>query len=158
MTALHHHGDTVPRGALGIAGALVALSLLLTAAVRTGLLDPSPSAATLRSQAKVNVVTERNLRFADAADGSVLIEDVGRGGMVARFGEEGSGFIRGVMRGLARERRMHGVGQAPPFRLALWADGALTLTDTATGRIIELGGFGPDNRAAFARLLERTAT
>jgi putative photosynthetic complex assembly protein len=53
-----------------------------------------------------------------------------------------------------RERRMNGDTAAPPFRLEQWADGALTLTDTVTGRVIELGSFGPDNRAAFAKLLK----
>jgi hypothetical protein len=34
-----------------------------------------------------------------------------------------------------------------------WADGALTLKDASTGRIVELGSFGHTNRAAFAQLL-----
>jgi hypothetical protein len=34
-----------------------------------------------------------------------------------------------------------------------WADGALTLKDPSTGRILELGSFGHTNRAAFAQLL-----
>jgi hypothetical protein len=40
-----------------------------------------------------------------------------------------------------------------PYRLTLWDDYSLSLTDTGTGRTIELGSFGPDNRAAFAALL-----
>ena len=67
-----------------------------------------------------------------------------------------TGFIRGVMRGLARERRMRGIGDAPPFNLSLWRDGELSLTDSATGRSIELTAFGIDQprrlrRAAAAR-------
>jgi putative photosynthetic complex assembly protein len=62
-----------------------------------------------------------------------------------------------VLRGLARERRQHGIGAEPPFRLTLWANGALSLVDTATGRVIELDGFGQTNRAAFARLLKGPA-
>jgi putative photosynthetic complex assembly protein len=41
----------------------------------------------------------------------------------------------------------------PPFNLTLWKNGTLSLTDKTTGRAIELGSFGPDNRAAFAALL-----
>ena len=64
-----------------------------------------------------------------------------------------NGFIRGVMRGLARERMLHGIDAAPPFRLIRWADGRLSLEDTATGRLIDLAAFGPTNAQAFARLL-----
>jgi putative photosynthetic complex assembly protein len=68
-------------------------------------------------------------------------------------GVPGNGFVRGVMRGMARDRRAHGVGMEPPFALTLWRNGTLSLTDKSTGRAIELGSFGPDNRAAFAALL-----
>jgi putative photosynthetic complex assembly protein len=63
------------------------------------------------------------------------------------------GFVRGVMRGLARERRLKEASVETPFRLQLWSDNGLTLTDLATGRQIELGGFGGTNRAAFAVML-----
>ena len=42
---------------------------------------------------------------------------------------------------------------APPFTLTLWKNRTLSLEDKSTGRSIELGSFGPDNRAAFAALL-----
>ncbi len=48
---------------------------------------------------------------------------------------------------------MHGFGAEPHFELVAWGDGSLSLTDTASGRMIELGAFGPDNRAIFAGLL-----
>ena len=67
---------------------------------------------------------------------------------------QGGGFIRGVLRGVARDRKMRGIGAQPPFALTLWRDGSLSLTDTATGREVELGGFGADNRAVFVALLE----
>ncbi|MGF1549877.1 MAG: photosynthetic complex assembly protein PuhC [Sphingomonadaceae bacterium] len=154
MSATHSHENTVPKGALVLAAMLVSISLLLTSAVRVGALDPVPTAAAQRSAAGTGLVERRSLRFLDRADGAVLIEDAATGERVAIVGEEGGGFIRGVMRGLARERRMYGAGARPPFELALWEDGALSLTDSVTGRVIELGGFGADNRAAFARLLE----
>ncbi|MGI4875884.1 MAG: photosynthetic complex assembly protein PuhC, partial [Janthinobacterium lividum] len=64
-----------------------------------------------------------------------------------------NGFIRGVLRGMARDRLMRGVGKAPPFRLTLFGDGALTLFDPSTGRNVELGSFGPTNKQSFADLL-----
>ena len=68
-----------------------------------------------------------------------------------------TGFVRGVMRGLARDRRARGIDNRPPFTLTLWRDGELSLTDTATGRTIELSAFGPTNRATFAALLPAQA-
>lgn len=152
MSAIHHH-DPIPRGALALAGALIVGSLALTGAVRSGLVDPAPSATALRGREGVAPLRTRELRFLDQPDGTVLILDGGSGATVARAGREGSGFIRGVMRGLARERRMHGFGAGPPFRLTAWTNGQLTLVDLATSRSIELASFGDTNRAAFARLL-----
>lgn len=149
----HSHDNMAPPGALALAGGLVAMSLLLVAAVRLDLVAPSPSPAQERAEAHVALARERLLSFADRADGAVVVTDARTAATVAVIGREGSGFIRGVMRGLARERRMHGQGAAAPFRLTEWRDGALSLTDTATGRTIELAGFGPTNRAAFAVLL-----
>jgi putative photosynthetic complex assembly protein len=62
------------------------------------------------------------------------------------------------MRGLARERRMHGIDSTPPFDLTLWKDGELSLTDTVTGRSVELNAFGTTNRATFLDLLTRPET
>ncbi|MFS0737751.1 photosynthetic complex assembly protein PuhC [Sphingomonas sp. 1P06PA] len=154
----HSHDDMAPRGALMLAGALVVISLLAVSAARlTGQpLTASPTA--LRAETRVAPVASRDLRFLDQADGSVRILDVADGrpvGGVAAGSE--SGFIRGVMRGLARERRMHGFDAQPAFRLTLWADGELSLHDLATGRTIELGAFGATNRAAFMALLPKGA-
>lgn len=150
----HAHDNVLPPGALRLAGALVAATLALVISVQAGLLDRAPTAAELRTEAGVQPLAERMLHFTDRADGAVVVSDARTGAEVAVIGREGGGFIRGVMRGLARERRMHHRGAVAPFRLTQWRDGALSLTDTATGRIIELGSFGPDNRAAFARLLQ----
>jgi len=76
------------------------------------------------------------------------------GGDVVEVLEPGTnGFVRGVLRGLARDRKLRGIGPQPPFELTRWTDGRLSLTDTATGREIELDAFGPTNVGAFARLL-----
>lgn len=149
----HSHTNIAPPAALRAAAALILLSLLLVATARLGLWDPAPPAAERRIASGLAPVAERTLHFSDRADGHVVVTDAGTGEQVALLGREGSGFVRGVMRGLARERRQHQAGAEPPFRLAQWPDGALSLTDTATGRVVELNGFGPTNRAAFARFL-----
>jgi putative photosynthetic complex assembly protein len=151
-----NNDNMVPPAALKAAGMLILFSLLLVIAVRAGLLAPTTPASELRRAAAVAPTAERLLRFSDHPDGTVRVTEAANGDVVAVVGREGGGFIRGVLRGLARERRQHRIGAAPPFRLTLWADGALALTDTATGRVIELNGFGPDNRATFMRLMRNS--
>ena len=152
----HDHANTLPRGALALCCGMVGLSLAVTAAARLSGMAPSASPVLLRSAEHVRPVASRDLRFTDRADGAVVIQDVGgrTAGMVAPGTK--SGFIRGVMRGLARDRHMRGIGDGPPFRLTEWADGELSLTDLATGRVLELSAFGSTNRAAFAALLTGT--
>ena len=97
-------------------------------------------------------VATRELRFEDRADGTVTVRDAGDGAEIARLAVGEDGFVRSVMRGLVRERRAQGIGAQIPFRLTTWASGFVSLEDPATGRLVELTAFGPDNVAAFARL------
>ena len=154
MSTTHDHSNMLPKGALVIVGALILFVLTATSVVRIAHIPPAASPALLRAQAGIVAVKSRDLRFTDRADGAVVIADV-KGGVaeVIAPGQQ-TGFIRGVMRGLARERRAHGIGDGPPFKLTLWRDGELTLTDSATGRAIEMTAFGSTNRAAFAALLD----
>lgn len=152
MTA-HSHANTVPRGALVLAGALVATTLAATIAFRVAGVHPAADPIAERSAAQVRALSTRQLRFADRADGAVVISRSGAAPVILPAGGQ-SGFIRGVMRGLARDRAMRGISPAEPFALTGWADGGLSLTDLVTGRTVELNGFGPDNRAEFAALLE----
>ncbi|MES2754594.1 MAG: photosynthetic complex assembly protein PuhC [Pseudomonadota bacterium] len=158
MSTTPAHADMLPRGTLVIAGALVLFALTATTFVRLAGVPAAASPVALRAETKVAPVASRDLRFRDRADGAVVIEDVRTGGTasVIAAGEQ-TGFIRGVMRGLARDRRARGIGDAPPFNLTLWRDGELSLTDSATGRSIELTAFGTTNRAAFAALLPAQA-
>lgn len=153
--ATGHAAEQLPRGALILAGTLVGFAFVLTATVRIAHIPPAASPVALRQASHVAPLASRTLRFIDAPDRGVRIVDVGSGQTAGTVvpGQK-TGFIRGVMRGLARERRMHGIGSAPPFVLTQWRDGELSLTDTATGRSIELDAFGSTNRATFATLLE----
>jgi putative photosynthetic complex assembly protein len=150
----HSHADMLPQGTLVIAGALVLFALTATATVRLAHIPAAASPVALRDAGHMVPLEQRNLRFTDRSDGAVVIEDVDRHA-IASVIEPGqkTGFIRGVMRGLARERRSRGIGDQPPFNLSLWRDGELSLTDSATGRSIELTAFGSTNRAAFLALL-----
>jgi len=142
-----------PKGALYAAAALIGASLALVGGVRLQhALDPAPPLA--RSDVHGAVLQSRSLSFSDAPDGSVLVRDVDSGANLA-LAEASEGFVRGVLRALARQRGLQALGpDAGGFTLTSYGDGTLWLRDEATGESIELGGFGADNRAAFAQLLE----
>jgi putative photosynthetic complex assembly protein len=98
------------------------------------------------------------LRFADRADGAVVITEAGTGLLVDVASPGTNGFLRSTLRGLARDRKRREIGAEAPFRLTRWADGRLSLQDEATGRSIDLGAFGPTNAAVFAHLMTGSAT
>jgi putative photosynthetic complex assembly protein len=146
--------ERFPKGALIAAGLLVGITLAMTGAVSLGLLSKPSDAITARVEKKMAVRMSRTLAFADHPGGVLLITDVDKKSLVrAIMPGEPSGFIRGVLRSFARERRAKNIKMEVAYRLTLWDDYSLSLTDTGTGRTIELGSFGPDNRAAFAALL-----
>lgn len=101
----------------------------------------------------VPVRAERVFHAADRIDGGVVLTDAasGREVLVVAPGEDG--FLRGTLRGLARDRRLRDLGPDAPFRLIAWSDGRMTLDDTATGRRLDLLAFGQTQVEAFARLL-----
>ena len=138
----------LPRSLLLSAGALLVFVTVLTGVARyTGLagsqIEPSAAAQSIE------------LRFDQQPDGEVAVFAVPDGATIALLAPGTNGFIRGVLRGMARERRQHDIGTEPPFRLTRWENGSLSLEDPATGRRIELEAFGPTNLDAFARLLDR---
>jgi putative photosynthetic complex assembly protein len=140
-----------PRGALIGAALLVAFTVTSAAVARISGLGTvqMPESA---------LVESRPLRFEDMRDGSIRVTDA-RTGQVAASVEPGTnGFIRGTLRGLARERKRQGIGIEPPFMLTRWADGRLSLEDPTTGRVIALDAFGPTNGEAFAQLLTAGGT
>lgn len=140
------HETGLPRGPLIAAALLVAATIVAVAAVRvTGVgAYHEPDAA---------AVAVAEFHFVDRADGSIEVLDARSGALVQRVEPGTNGFLRGTLRGLARERRRQEQGPEAPFRLIGRADGRLTLEDPVTGRRVDLESFGPTNAAAFARLM-----
>jgi putative photosynthetic complex assembly protein len=148
----HNHDMAFPREAVWGAAGLVLIALLGTVAVRAGLLPEVANPQAMRAETRATVLQSRDLQFLDV-DGDVVVKDLSGVTVAVIRPESEQGFVRGVMRGLARERRLKEASVETPFRLQLWSDNGLTLTDLATGRQIELGGFGETNRKAFAVML-----
>lgn len=153
MSHAHEH-PTVPRGAKLFGGGLIAFSLFLVIAVQVGWMDKQAVPAVSRVEANATALVSRDLRFAMGPEDALTVEDVTSGEVIAHFVASDGGFVRGSMRGLGRERMIHGVAADTPYTLTRWSDGSISLTDHGTGETVELGAFGADNRAAFEALLE----
>lgn len=135
-----------PKFPLYSAGVLIASTLLMVAGVRlTGKGD-------LRTP-QTAVVAERFLHFVDQSDGGISVRDAKDEHVIEVVAPGTNGFLRGTLRGLARERKRQSIGPQIAFRLTGRSDGRLLLEDPATHRLIDLGSFGPTNAAVFARLL-----
>lgn len=100
-------------------------------------------------------VRSADLVMQDREDGAVIVTQAGDPAVLDILPPASNAFLRVLLSGLVRERRREGIG-APslPFHLTRWSDGRLTLNDDATGKLIELNAFGPDNVRAFSRLLD----
>jgi putative photosynthetic complex assembly protein len=124
-------------------------SLLLVAAARFG--------GTPVQQFDSPVTYSRALVFEDTASGAVAVHDATTGAEVALFEGE-QGFVRGVLRAMARSRRMQSADRHAPLLLQNHADGSLSLFDASTGERINLESFGHTQRATFARLQDPAAS
>lgn len=132
------------RPALACGAAVVGMTLLVLV---------SPWLPSGRPTGERVMVATRDLHFADRADGAVVVTEAATNSPVMVLEPGQDGFVRGTMRGLARDRKGRDIGSEAPFRLTSWNDGYLTLEDRATGRTLELIGFGATNAHAFARFL-----
>lgn len=166
-------GRPFPRGPLYGAGALVALSLFAAVFLQPdrGAMQNAAAGPDAGAVENATVVSTRNLRFEDQADGAVAVFDADEATLVTVLPPGSNGFLRAALRGFARDHKLEAgaagvtgpaaaaTGPSPPFRLTLWSDGRLSLEDLMTRRATELTAFGHTNAEAFARLLPpRTAT
>ncbi len=126
---------------LALTGVLVVTLAAVAWARYTGLNPREPDAMT---------VAERQLAFADAPQGTILVVDASTQTTLATLQGE-QGFVRGVVRSLMRERKRRGLPMTAPLVLLARADGRLTLQDPLTTHRIDLEAFGADNAAVFAR-------
>jgi putative photosynthetic complex assembly protein len=140
-----NRGMRIPKSlALIAVGGLAALILFVADYVDSG---------KLTREADAQAVITKQLRFEDRSDGSIAVISASDG-RVVKVIEGEAGFVRGILRAMARERRIKEVNQTIPFELIARADGRLTLLDPATGNRIDLESFGKDNVIEFAVLLK----
>ena len=142
--------STFPRWFLFSVGALMVMTI-----IGSGVARLSGFGALRQSEAPI--IGSVELWFDVRADGTVAVRAVEDQRILEVLPSDASGFIRGVMRGLFRQRMLNGKENSAPFRLARRADDRLFIEDptiAAEGRPakVELDGFGPSNSAAFIKL------
>lgn len=140
--------EKIPRILLrAIAFVVVATTAMVAVARITG----APPAAL---PPDVPIAEQRVIHLFGDMSGAARVLDQ-HGQVIVTFGPGEGGFISGVARSLSRVRDQAGVDPGAPVRLVRFDDGRLALRDDITGWRAELVGFGRDNLAAFARLLEK---
>ena len=152
MSAIDH--EPFPKGALFAAGSLIALSLIAAAVGRYQNLNP-PADAIMSAPVPNQVL---KMRFSDKPDGSVVVLNADTGVTLDVIAPGEDAFIRAVMRGFVRDRKLRKIGAEIPFNLSLYPNKRLTMSDPTTGKEIDLRAFGPTNEGAFARFLAAPET
>lgn len=96
------------------------------------------------------IVQEWSLRLIGGGAQAVTVQD-GDGNLLAEL--DHGGFVTVVQNGLQTARRRHGIDPDLPIRIVQFENGRLAAIDPLTDYRVELTVFGPDNHAAFERLL-----
>lgn len=152
MSERHHsHEIRVPKGVLIAAGLLLSATIATVAVYRIAGVEPVAQVPPPTAQHRA-----LDLRFEDGPEGTVSVYQVNDDGPdrivhVVQAGQ--GGFIRGVLRSLARARKASGISSEQPFRLIMQADGVLLLEDPATAQRIFLPAFGPTNVQSFREMI-----
>ncbi|MBN2906164.1 MAG: pullulanase [Rhodobacteraceae bacterium] len=141
-------GDKIPPVLLRAMLVLVVSVLLIVTYARV---TDRPLSALPDQDAPIAV--ERDIVLNGSMSGAATVYDT-EGNVIAEFGPDEGGFIAGVWRVLQRERNKTGAQLDAPIRLIRYESGRLSLRDELTGWRAELIGFGADNEAVFARLLD----
>lgn len=145
-------GSSAPRMPTTVVVAFLCATLVFVAAARLGGVSTVPGS--MAEQGMQAPESARLLRFADAADGSVLVMDAESGATIAVAAPGTNHFLRGLLRGLNRARKSDGVAHDVPFLLQRWSNGRMVLTDTHDGVALDLMAYGQTNAASFEPYLK----
>lgn len=139
--------DMVPRTLVIAMFALMAASLALVAFAQ---LTNQPLRGVVAANA---VVAQRSITLQGTrSTGVTVLNDAGA--QIAFSGQDKAGFIDVIWVSVMRARKLQGVTGNPPLTLVRRENGHTAIIDPATDWSIELIGYGADNVAAFARLID----
>ncbi|MEM7745745.1 MAG: photosynthetic complex assembly protein PuhC [Pseudomonadota bacterium] len=139
--------EKIPRILLSAILALVLITLAMVTIARVTGMEP------VSQFPDVPIVKERTILIHGSTSGHATVLDAD-GTLIADLGPDEGGFVAGIWRSLERKRKPYGIEGSAPVRLVRFSDGRLGLRDDRTGWRVELIGFGKDNTAIFARLLD----
>lgn len=145
---MRHDDEIIPNWAAGLGGLLMIATLAATTWSVATEGRPVPAPAT-----SAPMVESRSLSFVYEPTGAVTVFDGETGALVADLDQNQGGFVSGVLRVMALERRQSAIEIEKPFRLTAYGDGRLALVDPVTGRMIDINAFGPNQVETFAALL-----
>lgn len=149
--------ESVPKPVLIAAGLLMLGSFLFATGARI--------VNDQRGGDSIDAVASRDLSFEQRDNGALVVRDAEIAGagqaapsqvredVIKVFDAGEGGFVRGILRGLTRDRQMRGIDLERPYRLSYTADRRLTLEDLATGYRIDLAAYGSGNVETFIEFL-----
>jgi putative photosynthetic complex assembly protein len=139
-----------------------ALALVLTTTIGVGVIQSEKRTTDSASAVAITgatAVETRALRFVDQHDGvsvyggHVRVFEAASGTELPQLRER-DGFVRAILNSLAYERTKRDVNAPPVFNLTRWSDKTITISDNATGARINIGDFGPGNKAVWLRFFQ----
>lgn len=142
----HRDKEMVPRVLVIAMFSLMAASLLLVAYAQyfdvpqRGVVNQLP------------IVKEREVVFESSREGVSTVYDL-NGNQIAHSGDELDGFIGVIGIALRRQRSINKVDPSAPVTIAERENGTIVIIDPVTDWSVDLVGYGKDNVAAFAALL-----
>ena len=139
--------EMVPRVLVFAMFGLMAASLAIVAFAR---ITDQPLRGVPQASA---VVQETAITLEGTRNDGVRVLDA-TGAEIAMSQENRAGFIDVIWVAIKRTRKLEGVTANTPLRLVRRENGHVAIIDPATDWSIELIGYGADNVAAFARLLD----
>ena len=138
--------DLVPRA---LVRAMFGLMLGSVALVAYAQLSGHPDVGVLQ---EAPVVESREVTL--VAHGLGTYDVMAEGTRLAGTDDALGGFYGVIGRILDRRRMLHGADQSAPIEVVRRENGHIAILDSQTDFTIELIGYGADNVAAFARLLD----
>lgn len=137
----------VPRWTLITAGVVIAITITVAATARYGGYDPG-------AERRSPVVASEDVALVVQPDGSISVLKGSLPGPISLVPPDQSGFLRGILTSLERERRRRDLPLGAPYRLVRHENGRLALTDPGTGMDIDVGSFGPTSTGVVNGLFE----
>ena len=143
----HRDREMVPKFLVVAMFMLMGASLLLVATAR---LTGRPASSVV---AHSDIVQEISVTLQGSRSEGVGVFDA-NGAQLAHSTDAKKGFIDVIWVAITRERLVQDVPSDAPVRVVRRENGHIGILDDTTGWKIELIGYGQDNVAAFAKLLD----